>query len=311
MNWFKKKQSDLPRRRLVERENTAARATSADIFRRNRTLTGTTSNYFNSIASIKSDLESPRAHVHHLSIRRRKILNILLIVVAISICLWALVCNFTATINIKTSDTELSKPIDVSRYEKVIQDYLSINPMSRLHFLLDNTALTAYVSSRLPEVASVKQRGIAGLDGTSFVITMRTPVAGWVIENKQYYVDSKGVSFEHNYFSEPVVQIVDDSGITSQTGTTVASKRFLRFVGRVVSLSKTSGYTVTQAVLPANTTRQLAIRVKECNFLIKLSIDRPVGEQVEDMSRAVKHLIGQGRTPSYVDVRVSGKTFYK
>jgi hypothetical protein len=310
MKLFKKKKSNAPRRRLVERE-TNTTPTSSDIFRRNRTLTGTTSNHLGS-ANTKSDLESPRTHVHHLTTKRQKVFSILVVVIASAVFLWLLVSNFTASVSVSASSSlTMSKPIDSSRYQKVIQEYLNINPMGRLYFLLDQSSMTAYVSNKLPEVSKVVWQGMVGLGKTNFVITMRTPVAGWKIDDKQYYVDSKGVSFELNYFSAPTVQIVDNSGISPQTGTAIASNRFLGFVGRVVALAKASGYTVTQAVLPSGTTRELEVRLKDSNYLVKLSIDRPVGEQVEDMVSAVQYFTSRGQTPNYIDVRVSGKAFYK
>ena len=227
------------------------------------------------------------------------------------VLLWILISNFTATVIVSVPSTTISKSVDSAYYGKVIQEYLNINPMSRLQFFLNQSVLTTYVSDKLPEVASVKQQGRMGIGETDFSITMRTPVAGWVINDKQYYVDSDGISFEQNYFSPPSVQIVDSSGASLQTGTAIASKRFLSFVGRVVSLAQANGYTVTQAILPANTTRELEISLKDVSFSVKLSIDRSAGEQVEDMSRAVQYFIGNGRTPSYIDVRVSGKAFYK
>jgi len=295
---FSKKQLGTPRRRLANRDVSVS--SQSDIFRRNRTLSGTT-----------SSLESPRTHVHHLSIQRRKIISILLIVISSAGLLWILVSNFTATVIVNVSSTAISRSIDFSYYEKAIQDYLDINPMSRFHFLLDQSALTAYVSNKLPEVANIVQQNMVGIGETNFAVTMRKPVAGWMINKKQYYVDSKGISFEQNYFSMPAVQIIDNSGVSLQTGTAIASNRFLSFAGRVVSLAATSGYTVTQAVLPVNTTRELQIRLKDSNFLVKLSIDRPVGEQVEDMGRAVQYFINHGQVPTYIDVRVSGKAFYK
>jgi len=310
MSLFNKKQSDIPRRRLAERaiEN----STSPNVFKRNRTLTGSTSNHLGGIDA-KSDLESPRTHVHNLSIQRRKVASILSIVLVTIAFFWMLVSNFTASVVVNVSDASISKPIDLSMYEKVIQDYFGANPVSRLSFFLDQSALTAYVSGKLPEVSSVSKRNMVGIGRTNFSITMRTPVAGWQINSKQYYVDSKGIPFEKDYFGAPVVQIVDNSGIAAlQTGTVaIASNRFLSFVGRVVYLSKQNGYTVTQAALPANTTRELEIRLKEGNYLVKLSIDRQVGEQVEDMVAAVRYFTNHNQTPEYIDVRVSGKAFYR
>lgn len=287
------------------------RLSFSNIFKRNRTLTGTTSNFLNSIDA-KSDLKSPRTHVHHLSIQRSKIISILLIVIVLSSLLWVLIINFTARVSVDLSSMLFSNQVvDSLEYENTIQEYLVINPMSRLNFLLDQSALTNYVSLKLPEVASVDQEKMVGIGETKFTITMRKPTAGWKINDKQYYVDSNGISFEKNYYSEPIVQIVDNSGASLQTGTAIASNRFLGYVGRVVSSVSASGYTVTEAMLPMNTTRELDVRLKENNFLIKISIDRPVGEQVEDMARAAQYFISHNQIPNYIDVRVSGKAFYK
>jgi hypothetical protein len=310
MNLFKKKQSNTPRRRLAEHDERVTVLDSSNIFKRNRTLTGTTSNHLGA-TNVKSDLESPRAHAHYLANKRRKIFSVLMIILLSAACVWILISHFTAVATVSVSDASISKSINSSSYEQVIQDYLSANPVGRLRFLLDQSALSTYVASKLPEVKSVTQQNNIDIGKTNFIITMRVPVAGWKINGKQYYVDSDGISFEKNYFMEPTVQIVDNSGISPQTGVVVASKRFLSFVGRVVSVAKASGYAVTQATLPVNTTRQLEISLKGYSYPIKLSIDRPVGEQVEDMIRAVQYFASHGQTPSYIDVRVSNKAFYE
>ncbi|MEI7918111.1 MAG: hypothetical protein WCH58_01890 [Candidatus Saccharibacteria bacterium] len=309
MNLLKKKKPDVPRRRLVETDIKTP-ASSSDIFRRNRTLTGTTSNNFGSV-NAKTDLESSRKHAHHLVRHRRKVLSVLTIVLLSAAILWILISNFTATVIISVSNVHLAKPVDSSRYVKVIQDYLDANPISRLHFNLDQVALTNYVSTKLPEVSNVTQQYMLGIGETGFAVTLRTPVAGWKIGDKQYYVDSKGISFDQNYLAAPDVQIIDNSGASPQGSTAVISNRFLSFVGRVVSLAATNGYTVSQAVLPANTTRELVISVKESSTLVKLSIDRLAGEQIEDMSKALKYFASHGQSPEYIDIRVSGKAFYK
>jgi len=309
MNLLHKKQSNVPRRRLAV--NDVRSSNPSDIFKRNRTFTGTTSNSLDSLNIVKSGLESPRAHAHNLTTKRRKVFSIFVIIILSAVFLWILISHFTASVVISTPSTDISKSINNDKYEQIIQDYFELNPLSRFQFFLDQDALSSYVASKLSEVESVKSMDMAGIGITNISIKMRIPIAGWKINNKQYYVDAKGVPFEQNYYTNPAVQIVDNSGATLQAGAASVSKRFLSFVGLIVSLSKTSGYTVTQAILPANTTRELEIKLKESTSLIKLSIDRPAGEQIEDMSRAVKYFTVQGRAPNYIDVRVSGKAFFK
>jgi hypothetical protein len=312
MGLFNKRQSNVPRRRQVDNNIEPSSSVLSDAFKRNRTISGTTSNNLESVNS-NSDPESSRLHARHLTIKRRKAFGILLLVLTASVLLWTIVSNVTATATVSVYNAAISKPIDKKLYEDAIQDYLNKNPLSRLAFMMDQSNLSAYISHEMPEVSSVAQAGMAGIGKTEFKLTLREPVAGWKIGSKQYYVDSKGVSFERNYYGSPTVQIVDASGIatSAETGTVIVSNRFLSFVGRVVAISKTYGYTVTQATLPANMTRELDIRLKGSGVLVKLSIDRAVGEQIEDMSRSLKYFASHGMNPGYVDIRVSGKAFYK
>jgi hypothetical protein len=236
---------------------------------------------------------------------------LLLSVVVIISALWLFLSNFTAVPVISVSATGITKTIDFTRYEKVIQEYLDINPTGRLRFMLDQKALYAYVFNKLPEVSAITQQDMASFGKTNFAVSLRTPVAGWSMNNNQYYVDSRGVSFQVNYYATPTVQIIDNSGATPTSGATFVSNRFLSFVGQVVSASNAAGYTVTQAFLPVNTTRELDIYVEGNSTIVKLSIDRPAGEQIQDMDNAFKYFASKVQSPGYIDIRVSGKAFYK
>lgn len=308
MSLFNKKRKDLPRRRDYGAGST--QAFSSNTFKRNRTLTGSTSNNLNSI-NADADLESPRKHTHKLANQRRKVMSILAIVIASIVLILITFNNFTASSSISVSDMTISKPVVGKKYEAVIKDYFDANPMSRFSLFQDQALLADYITNKLPEVSSIKRKSTF-LGRTNFNITMRSPVAGWQINNKQYFVDSMGVPFETNYYSTPLVQIIDNSGVNMQKGVgAIASHRFLAFVGRVVYFARLNGYVVTQAILPANTTRELDIKLKNASYFIKLSIDRPAGEQVEDMTSAVRYFISRQQNPQYIDVRVSGKATYR
>ncbi len=307
---FKRKRSDLPRRRTLQPvENTSM--TSQHVFKRNRTLAGTSINRFDELNS-GDDQKSTRSHVHSLSIRRRKIVAVLVIVILAAVPIWLLISNFTASVSVDFTNTGISTSINKQTYEKAIQDYLDDNPISRLNFFLSQSSLSNYVSVKLPEVSAVSQGNMTGIGATDFAVTLRTPVASWQIGDKQYYVDSSGIPFDTSYFNLPLVEIIDNSGVSYKIGTTaIASNRFLSFVGQVVSSAKVSGYVVTQASLPPDTTRELEIRLQGVSYYVTMSIDRPAGEQVQDMVNAMGYFATNKQTPKYIDVRVSGKAFYE
>ncbi len=300
--FFKKEQLNSVSRRASRDSSGLSSSTHiSDTFRRNRNL---------STVSVAVSADSSRIKVHHLSIKRRKLSFILLISLICIAVLVFIIVNLTASISISISSADLIKGVDNTRYTNLIQDYLDINPLGRVRFLLNETGLNDYMTSKAVEIKSVAQHNSVGLGITDFEIDMRKPVASWNINGKIYYVDEDGIAFEINYYSDPAVKIVDNSGASIEAGQANISKRFLGFVGKVVSLCEKSGYSVTEAILPENTTRQLNIKLKDKSVLVKMTIDRSAEEQVSDMDRAVEHFRLSGKAPQYIDVRVDNKVFF-
>jgi cell division septal protein FtsQ len=298
----KKPSKDIPRRRRVDQAEPVEQARSGTQYRRNQTLSG---------VSRTSIADSPRGQAHQLTIHRRKIGGLFGIVLVAVIFLGILVSQLMAQVSVTSSTKQLSAPFEGATYEKVVDSYLGLHPAERLRFALNETALSAYVSTSLPEVESIEISGVKDIVDTQFAVTFRQPVAGWQINGNQFYVDAAGVVFETNYYDAPTIQIVDESGVSPEAGTTVAGSRLLGFLGKVVSQVGERGYTVTQAILPAGMTRELDIQLKDTSSRIKLSTDRGAGEQVEDLSRSLTYLKSKNITPEYIDVRVSGRAAYK
>lgn len=298
-----KAKNDIPRRRQSsEFVRPSAPAESGNQFRRNQTLSG--------VKRPETEAVSERTRMHHLARRRRNISAVFTLVLIVIVLLGALLSQFTGRVIVAGSSAALTHAIQPAVYEKTIEDYLAIHPVERLRFAMNETALSTYVSSVLPEVSHVKLTSTDNIVESDFTLTLRKPIAGWQINGHQYYVDETGVVFQNNYYDTPTVQIVDQSGVSPEQGSIVASARLLSFVGKIVSLAGQGKYTVTQAILPSGTTRELEIQLKDVQPLVKLSIDRGAGEQIEDMTRSLNYLQSQGKSAQYIDVRVSGRTAY-
>lgn len=312
MALFSKKQLDAPRRRLrankLARHVTEQSLEQRSAFRRNRTLTGSVSSQIVSTNESNAQLKSVRVQTHELAATRRHIGGILLLVLMGCLMLYGLISQFTAGVVVKSHKALLK--LDPG-YEQIMQSYFASRPVERLRFLIDANHFNEYVQLRAPEVASVKVEGSAGFGVSAFTVAMREPIAGWSIHQQQQYVDASGTAFERNYFASPTVQIIDNSGAQVQAGQAVASNRFLGFVGRAVGLAKNQGYTVLEVVIPAGTTREVELRLEGVSFPVRFSVDRPAGQQTEDMARVLRWLQSHAITPQYLDVRVSGKAFYK
>ena len=255
--------------------------------------------------------DSPRSKAHQLRARRRQILTLFFGVIVGAGALFWLVSQFTATVVVTSSSAPEGAPSENESYVQAIQEHLNNNPIERLRFLVNQTALDEAVASKTPEVRSVTLSGHGDVATASAYLHFRKPVASWFINQKQYFVDDNGVVFEKNYFAAPAVQIVDESGVTPEQGSTVTSARFLSFIGRVVALSSEAGYEVGEAILPAGTTRQLQLEINDVKPIVIFSIDRGAGEQVSDMVAVLAYLKRHNIVASYIDVRVAGKAVYR
>jgi len=312
MGLLRKKQPQPARRRLGQSDASLddAQISQRYTFRRNRTLTGSLASHVESAGEANSELRSTRVQTHDLHAHRKKLGVYLFLTVCVVAALGWIIYQSIAVVNV-TTDTKTV--VDQRMYTQKIQDYLTANPFQRLRTTVDTGSLTTYLQAHgSPEVASVSSQvthdgfGMAG-----FNLSFRKPVVVWKTGSTKLYVDDQGNAFARNLYDDPTVEVVDQTGIQAQDNQVLASERFIGTIGRVIGRMSAQGYKVNRVELPANTTRQLLISTEGVSYPIKFSIDRSAGEQAEDASRAIKYLQGKGITPEYLDVRVSGKTFYK
>ncbi|MBP6038390.1 MAG: hypothetical protein KA604_03590 [Candidatus Saccharimonas sp.] len=316
MKLFRKKQSSVPGRRRQSSDEVAHRVTGAELdqrynFRRNRTLTGSLSSDVQSAKIHNMELRSSRVQSHDLRSHRRRLGLMLLIVMACVSGLSYLIYQFIAVPVVMVDGVTL-RSSDAKMYEDKVQKYLMSHPVQRVRAVLDADELTAYLQNNgAPEVGLVRQSAaFVNVGKSRFTLEMRQPAVMWRTGSHTYYVDIGGNAFERNYASRPAVEVVDETGIQANDNLVLASDRFLGFIGKIIGQMKVQGYEVVQVTLPANTSRQVAVKVANVQYPIKFTVDRPAGEQAEDAARAIRYLQAKGVTPQYLDARVGGKAFY-
>jgi len=282
-------------------------------FRRSRTLTGSRSHAVRAARVGRAVLQSDRLKKQILRRRRRLILAGLIGLLVIISGLYYLVSQYSTSVRTLTFEPSigLSQQPPAELYQKAILSYLQVQPAQRFRFALDSHRLTSAVRRQHPEIASVEATG-GGMGYSDFTLTFRTPIVSWKLADKQYFVDESGETFEKNYGPSPSVNVVDRSGATLSRGDIVASRGFLKFLGRLVAIANTSGLgQVTEASLPPNTTREIDITLAGRGYSIKTHTDRDPAQEVEDMQRVIGYLEQRKVTPAYIDVRVAGRAYYQ
>lgn len=297
-------------RRSQKQESNRRRASVSqnNSFQRSRTLTGSVSSDVKSVGEEKGVLKSERLRKQELQRLQRLVAFGIAVIAMVIGGIFYLISQYTfETPEVVAADESLNVSSEMKHaYAQSIMRYLQSHPAERFRFATSEKGVSSSVWKDFPEVKSIK--GVK--DG--FEISFRKPLAVWEIGQKEYFVDDEGQSFERNYYTAPTVTVSDKSGIIASNRNVMVGKGFLSFLGRIVALVNTSGLgVVTEAIIPAETTRELDIKLQDKPYIIKLHSDRPPEYQAEDLRRVVGHLDLKGVTPQYIDLRVGGKAYYR
>lgn len=274
------------------------------MFRRSRTLTGSISSRVASAVETASNLKSPRLEEHELRGHRRRL----------GVWLFGVVVLAAGTLWLLDSWMAFAVPSPLAEpYQGVVDSYYATHPLERFAFWRNNLNLLDYVQTSHPEVEQIAVAQTSGIARYTLDVTLRTPVAKWVLGGRTYYVDTNGVAYEfaNQVTTGPLVQVRDDSGLPLASQQ-VASRRTMQFIGQVVAQVKARGaMNVSEVILPAGTLKEIDIVLQDRPYHIKLNIDRePVGQAI-DIVHAIGYLDTHGLTPRYVDARVEGKAFFQ
>lgn len=303
MKLFKRSQ-DRPREPRLDGE------ASGYVFRRSRTLTGTTSTKVTVGAAQRSQLKTARMQVHDLHVLRNRILKILgVLLVCIAIVGYGVV-GYIGSFNFQYPQPGGAPK--TAGYQKTLQDYFAKHPLERFGFAINQKQLTSDLQTAHPEIngLDITKQWYGG--DVAFVVTFRRPILVWETDGKRFYVDSQGVAFEYDHFGGRYVAVSDQSGIPpATTGGAVTSNRFINFLGKMVGAVNGGGKgSVADVIIPA-ATREIDLKLQGRGYLIKTQTDRDPLQQAQDIVNALTWFDTRKVTPQYIDVRTPNKAFYK
>ncbi|GHU08807.1 hypothetical protein FACS189431_5750 [Alphaproteobacteria bacterium] len=232
--------------------------------------------------------------------RRRKVLAGVVVLIVLLVACGLVASQYVFNIN-------SSAP---GKYIEIADNYLASHPASRFSFFLRQDDFSAYMTEQAPEVAAATL-DVRPFMGGELSLAFRQPVAVWQTPSSREYVDANGVVFSNNAAVEPTVVIKDESGLDVD-GAAVTSGRFLNFIGQVIAgVDNGSIGKVESVSIPLGAIRYVELRLVGSSYPIKIQIDREPSSQVGDIVNMVKYLGAHGLTPSYVDVRVENKGYWK
>lgn len=297
----KKSDEDLPRRRSDSASPKIEPSKRVSSFRKGLTINQ---------SRVSSTDNSDRAEYHELKNKSRWLLKNIGLLIGSVIILAIVISQFIFKIEVVLDNVNTPVTSEaLVMYEKAISDYLGDNPVERFVSNVKNDNLQAYLSSKHAEIAKVSKVSTYFLSPTEFSLEARKPLAMWIIGGQKRYVDKEGVAFSNNFFEDPLIKVVDKSGVEGSS-TPLASSQFLGFIGRFVYLAQIKGYRVQEITIPPGTIRQVDVLLEGSSYPVKVLTSRSVAGQVEDMDNTINYLEAKKIVPKYIDVRVENKAFY-
>ncbi|MBQ6510684.1 hypothetical protein IJI94_01825 [Candidatus Saccharibacteria bacterium] len=110
---------------------------------------------------------------------------------------------------------------------------------------------------------------------------------------------------QQNDYDLSNIMVIDENGGEITNGT---KKYIWQMSGDLADL----GYTLEKVVLPVGMLREVDLYIKDFAGYIKTNSDRDTAVSAEDIDRMMKYLGEHGIGEiTYIDVRVSGKAYYK
>ena len=251
---------------------------------------------------------SERSENQKLVIRRRK-LGAFFVILAIFISLISIfLFQFISKVSVVSNE---SKSQNLSKYEKSVEEYLNINPSERILSNLNKNALLESLQKDYPEVLSISDIKFNGLTSYKIYLDFRKPVASWLVDGKEFFVDSEGVSFNINNFEKPSLNIIDDSGAIVSNGKNVASSSFFSFIGKLVSAANKQGLEISKIRIPPLSLRQVEVSVKGVSYFARMSTVDSAEGQIINFKKAIEYFRTHKISPNYIDLRIEGKGYYK
>ena len=132
-----------------------------------------------------------------------------------------------------------------------------------------------------------------------------------MVDGKELFVDSEGVSFNVNNFEKPSLNIIDDSGAIVSNGKNVASSSFFSFIGKLVSAANKQGLEVSKIRIPPLSLRQVEVSVKGVSYFARMSTADSAEGQIINFKKAIEYFITHKISPNYIDLRIEGRGYYK
>lgn len=197
-------------------------------------------------------------------------------------------------------------------YQQIVSAaFAKLPATARTKLTFDSDALAGQLQKNHPELGGV--RISLPFFGQRPIVHLETPPRSFVYSNgrvSSVILDSSGRVLSYGGSSD-LPRVTDGSALEAEVGKQVLPSDEAAFMRLAFDELKQAGVTVESFNLPPIVGR-LELRVQGAPYLVRMTMRQPPAEQIGSYLATRASLVEKGITPAeYIDVRVSGRIYYK
>jgi cell division septal protein FtsQ len=200
-----------------------------------------------------------------------------------------------------------------STYQTAIENQLrQLNNRNKITF--NENAIVSKLQKQFPEIANIQ---------VELPVFSQQPTFRLAVGEPKFLINSHGTSFVINANGTAAATIAqlpklknlasidDQSGFNIQTGGQVLSTASVSFIDSLLAECKRANIPIASLALPSQP-QEIYLHTKDQPYFVKFYLGGDAVSQTGQFLAARQHFLETKQPPSqYLDVRISGKVFYK
>lgn len=232
-------------------------------------------------------------------------------VIILAILILALVYSLAVRSNPKVEANNFSYHTQTEYAAAARTQFSSFKNRNKITF--DETGIVQSLQKQFPEISAVQVELPIFSEQPVLHLTVSMPSFTLNSQQTSLIVDSDGVAVAPtsaiNIRGLPA--IIDSSGYPAKAGSQVLSADSVDFVNTLIAQCRRAKVPITSLTLPAEP-QELQLRTKDAGYFVKFYLGGDAMQETGQFLAARQHFEKNHQPPAqYLDVRVSGKIFYK
>ena len=199
-----------------------------------------------------------------------------------------------------------------SNYQATVDEYFSENPLSRYRLFFNEDELKNYIIQIHPNIGDI-DINTPVIGAATISLGEKSPVFYWQTADTLYIGAADGTIYKQAQSEDSleIPRITDGSSVEQELGDKVISSSTIEYLDSLEEELTNNGLTPVKYEIPT-ASRQVNVYLSGKKYFVKISLDRSVVGQLDELSRALKFINSSNiSVKEYIDLRTPDKAFYK